>query len=349
MASLLSLCVASVGANDVQHEYSITTVQRICYFLASVFLNASSPFGAVLCFTIILELIILLWNIDVKLIFLGLFCTLIVTLTLQRFLVWILRSLVFKLASISDNEDNVDKLPSDPSFGKFGNLPLFIFSQEMHRLPTSENIRTYFNRKFYISYNSMNSPALLSGFVNRCIFIIVWCIMLCGLKLIQLCVLNHFSHIFPTDISLARKTLLTICCFGTPLCWFLENLFLFLYFKYDEGFFTVANLQFKYNCDLALQDSDMTGLVKKTLSSVKKCVCEENSVKGEKNKKLDQKLMGHWIDLSWQIDNNSDSISSNSYHELDDSEVENALNLDESEHYLFEEIKMSIPYYRKNL
>ena len=54
--------------------------------------------------------------------------------------------------------------------------------------------------------------------------------------------------------------------------------------------------------------------------------------------------MGDWVDLSGQADTKNDYSV-----EGDDSEIENLLNLDESDKIIFDQIKTSIPYYRKNM
>jgi hypothetical protein len=101
--------------------------------------------------------------------------------------------------------------------------------------------------------------------------------------------------------------------------WIFSYVFLYLYFKYDKGYFSIANIYFEYNDH---HEDDIT-------SNLVTC---------------DQPV-GEWIDLSGL----DQDVESNDGNEIDIDNFQNSLNLNEAENIIFEEIKRSFPFYRERL
>jgi len=142
--------------------------------------------------------------------------------------------------------------------------------------------------------------------------------------------------VFPSEISNARYILLIVCCFTVPIGWILSNVFLELYFKFDQGYFSVVNIQFHYKKGAILR-GPIRQWCREKINSIACCNCCKKDL-------LKPALMGDWVDLSGQADTKNDYSV-----EGDDSEIENLLNLDESDKIIFDQIKTSIPYYRKHM
>ena len=89
--------------------------------------------------------------------------------------------------------------------------------------------------------------------------------------------------------------------------------FLYLYFKFDGGFFTVAKLQFEYNQHQPVGENQVTG---------------------------------NWLDLSGQ-DYCPNLHTDESIDDCDETNFIRCLKMNESENILFDEIKNSFPYYQR--
>ena len=141
--------------------------------------------------------------------------------------------------------------------------------------------------------------------------------------------LSNATDISPSEISTARCNFIIFSCVVIPLGFVMAYVFLHLYFKFDKGFFTVAQLQFEY--------------------------CQQTSV-GQ------NQVTGSWIDLSGQDNDpnlhtnesiNDDTNEADFIRCLKLNEVEQEddfirrLKLNEEEKILFDEIKNSFPYYKR--
>ena len=121
----------------------------------------------------------------------------------------------------------------------------------------------------------------------------------------------------------------------------MANLFLYLYFKCDEGYFTVGNLEFKYNKGVSVG----TSLVRRLRNCHKKTktLYIIDGPIDKPNTTLANQLQGIWIDLSgeqrtddeWSVD----KISQWSFDELQ-------LNSYSTQLKVLEEIKSSFPCFQ---
>jgi hypothetical protein len=137
------------------------------------------------------------------------------------------------------------------------------------------------------------------------------------------------STLSPSEISPARFYFLIFCCFNIPIGWLLANAFLYLYFKCDEGYFSVANLQFKYNKNVSVG----TSLADHLGNCLKKCDTQDNPVgpTEETNMQIENEVQGIWVDLSGE--------------QLSDDEW-SVEDLNESDTEVFKTIECSFPSYK---
>ena len=139
--------------------------------------------------------------------------------------------------------------------------------------------------------------------------------------------------IYPSVISNARFNFYLQSCVTIPIGFILANVFLKLYFKFDGGYFTIANIQFHYNKNQKLRETFNRYCMQK-YNNLVCCKCCKVTL-------LDPENMGDWVDMSsLEVEEN------NSLTDAKESDIENQLNLDQREKAVFETIKKSIPYYR---
>ena len=139
--------------------------------------------------------------------------------------------------------------------------------------------------------------------------------------------------IYPSEISNARFNFLLLSCVIIPIGFVLANVFLKLYFKFDGGYFTIANIQFHYNKNQKLRETFNRYCLQK-YNNMACCKCCKVTL-------LDPENMGDWIDMSSLEEEENNSVTDGK--EFD---IENQLNLNQREKSVFETIKKSIPYYR---
>ena len=78
--------------------------------------------------------------------------------------------------------------------------------------------------------------------------------------------------ISPCEVSPVRRTFLIFCCIVIVFGWIFSYIFLYLYFKYDDGYFTISELCFEYE---SRDSSKEIGVVES-----------------------DDKFRGKWVDLA---------------------------------------------------
>ena len=137
--------------------------------------------------------------------------------------------------------------------------------------------------------------------------------------------MENFPYNFgisPSEISPARRNFLILSCSAVVFGWIFSYIFLYLYFQFDDGFFTVADLQFEY---------DQTEIGEK---------------RNENN--LEESFKGEWVDLSGEEEHKEDKkVNDDSMVECNDSDFSRSIGLNESERSTFDEIKSTFRYYRK--
>ena len=154
-------------------------------------------------------------------------------------------------------------------------------------------------------------------------------------------------------ISPARYNFQLICSIVIPLGWILENIFLFLYFKYDQGYFTGANMHFQYKKTVRFRSPNLKALTTKCTTYLTKCAYEEtpsgSHVKEDATTQLEnEKTIGEWVDLSGQEKYNLyKHVNKFKQNSCDDVETySTSWNFDETEKLILNDIKHSFPYYR---
>ena len=118
----------------------------------------------------------------------------------------------------------------------------------------------------YISYHTKLSVNVIDAFVDQCHQYILYCMGAIFLGMLNIHTLffdpilvklrDRTSAIIPSEISQARYTFLIFSCIIVPTGWFLSNVFLYLYFKDDEGYFSVAQLEFRFSGDNVGKDPE---------------------------------------------------------------------------------------------
>ena len=325
--SLFSLSWAQYKANNVQHELCITRLQKILYFLSSACNTFSYTALVVLFATNLSEFAILIADTYHKYLYLCVASLALFVPLITRGIIVVLKKL-FGMCCTFSWETGDEIITS-------GNGMLDLLNTKFFLLPTSQtpqNRFSYFWKCFLpfydevqMSYHTKDCPYLLTGFIDQCFSYIICFTYTSILGLLKLHLLHGSESlenlrnevdISPTVISRARYQLLLSSCFVIPFGWVLGYVFLFLYFRYDEGYFSVSKLYFEYNSSL--------------VSEVEKYSPTENESVGE------------WVDLSGQEE------SAHECYEDESTEItfENLLNLTESDNRTFKEIKDSFPYYR---
>ena len=140
--------------------------------------------------------------------------------------------------------------------------------------------------------------------------------------------------IFPSEISTARYNFMMFSCFSIPIGWILANVFLYLYFKFDSGYFTAVKLEFRYKNGVTLRDPIRLYCAEK-MNKCACCACCRTNL-------LSPEAMGDWVDTSSLMDEKCESTD-----EDEESEIETLLNLDAPDKIIFDDIKDSIPYYHR--
>ena len=336
--SLLSLSLAQRRANDVQHELSIDTVQKIFYFMASVCNTLSHATLLVLFGTNMFDFLSIIRD---TLYAKGFSTATGVFVAVMFYFVWVLSPVLWifainiitkricKNAPTSENVDTLTETPEDNTDSCFTkvkwrlNCAYGFYNIQCLHLPTSLQPKFQFSiqqrriTSHHISYHTPNCPQLLTAFITQCIAYIITLVDAAFFGLLNLYLLSEdgnlekLTNISPTNISSSRHTFLINCCVTIPLGLILSYLFLYLYFKFDGGYFRVSRLQYEY--------------------SQRKPAVEN---------------IGEWVDLSGQ-EHSPDLNTNDTTDENKDVDFVVALNLNDSEKILFEEIKSSFPYYRK--
>jgi hypothetical protein len=335
MMCILSLSMAQYQANAIQHEYSMNVKQKIFYFIGCVCNTVSYSTLLLMVFSRLFEVSFLAQNSLQEYYpayLLILYCVL--HYVIFRFLITKLKQI---FCSCNFMEENIDVLPSKDTRSFFFGLISFKWFQ----LPTSQTpqLRVRGSKSVcYISYHSQNSPQLVNAFINQCSCYILAIMELPILAAIDLYLLtsdadlNKLSSLLditPTAISTSRLYSLAYCAFLVICGWMLSYFFLYLYFRYADGYVSAATVQFEYYSSGFAEGSNL----------------------------------GEWVDLSGQS-NNVENINVQqsriglgfgmmitflkSVSNLGASNINNPhlVKLHESEMSTFEEIKNSFPYYR---
>jgi len=235
-------------------------------------------------------------------------------------------------------EENIDILPSKDSRSFFFGLISF----KWFHLPTSHTPQLPVRGSksvCYISYHNQHCPQLVNAFINQCSCYILAIMELPILAAIDLYLLTSdvdlkklpsSLDITPSTISASRHYYLAYCTFLIIGGWMLSYFFLYLYFRYADGYFSAAMVQFEYHPSGVAKGSNL----------------------------------GEWVDLSGQ----SNDVENWNGHQsrialvflgigrllksviylgtTSDINNPNLVELDESEMSTFQEIKNSFPYYR---
>jgi hypothetical protein len=335
MMCILSLSMAQYQANAIQHEYSMNVKQKIFYFIGCVCNTVSYSTLLLMVFSRLFEVSFLAQNSLQEYYpayLLILYCVL--HYVIFRFLITKLKQI---FCSCNFMEENIDVLPSKDTRSFFFGLISFKWFQ----LPTSQTpqLRVRGSKSVcYISYHNPNSPQLVNAFINQCSCYILAIMELPILAAIDLYLLtsdadlNKLSSLLditPTAISTSRLYSLAYCAFLVICGWMLSYFFLYLYFRYADGYVNAATVQFEYYSSGFAEGSNL----------------------------------GEWVDLSGQS-NNVENINVQqsriglgfgmmitflkSVSNLGASNINNPhlVKLHESEMSTFEEIKNSFPYYR---
>ena len=252
LISWICLSKTQIKMNGIQHQLSISNVQEMFYLFASACNTASFASLLVLMSMTIFDTIILLRDCTTRALVLLFSCT----FTISPFLIRVVIMILDKLRrNQKPQAEYRDKIATASSLGNFINLS----SPQMLLLPTSQTPQPYIKLKkwgfsYYVSYHHMMSSELHEAFVNQCIY---YSITLIGSSLLgtlhlyllyqneTMIGLSKILDISPTGISHIRYNFMIICCFVVPLGWFLGNFFLYQYFTFDDGYFSVAKISFK--------------------------------------------------------------------------------------------------------
>ena len=132
--------------------------------------------------------------------------------------------------------------------------------------------------------------------------------------------LSSMLDVTPSATSKARRIFLIYSSFAIVLGWAFSYVFLYLYFKYDDGYFSVADLQFEYN--------------------------QNNSAKKKDLHNVEHTIQGDWIDMSGQEQMKSDDTVVEYTVESNDNQISAPMNFEPWEQTAFEEIRHSFNYYR---
>ena len=353
--SLAALSLCQLKYNNVQHEYSTSLLQKAFYLAASVCNTLSFSSIMLLGSVIIVDIVIMISNMTNGLVALSLFFTAICIPVTVKGLVRIVKRLFY---DFHGNQKNIDEVPSVTSFK---NLIAFLTGPDRGVLPTS-SMKLYFNEKHYTSYTCTSCTELLNAVINHWIYYIFCCIIISVLSAVRLYLMfgEISENIFADEIifsyakiSPARYNFQLICSIVIPLGWILENIFLFLYFKYDQGYFTGANMHFQYKKTVRFRNPNLKALTTKCTTYLTKCAYEETSsgshVKEDVTTQLEnEETIGEWVDLSGQEKYNLyKHVSKFEQNGCDDVEIHSACwNLDETENLILNGITHSFPYYR---
>ena len=358
--SLASMSFCQLKTNNVLHEYSTDLRQKFFYLIASVGNTTSFTSIAVLGSVAVVDITILLSNKINHFVVLCFICAAINIPLMIKGMLWIVKRSLYDFDLLDLHRKNIDRVPSKASFK---NLLAFSTGPDKGILPTS-SIDLYFKEKHYTSYQSTSSTELLNALINHWIYYIFCCIMICILSGFRLYLMfgKIGNPIFDDKIdfsygetSPARYNFEAICCVVIPLGWLLENIFLYLYFKYDQGYFHGVNLHFHYKNDVRFDNPNLKVLTTKCKNFCAKCVSVEclnlhshTSIGEDFTRKL-KKVgeIGEWVDLSGQEKYNiyKNTLDS-SQIVCDDTEIHSFFNLNEAETVIFDDIKRSFPYYR---
>ena len=251
--SVFSLSLSQMKSNNIQHELSTTFIQKFFYFLAS-FLNTISHLSLFTLFgTQLFQLIQTIDNWILSMSSLSIFCTVIVSIKIIVNVMIIFLSKPF--SRINSNDCFLFKLESENCFPLLDHL----FNFDGFVLPTSQSpsIDPQTQQLDYSSYNIPieKSPKLLMCFIRQCLLYTIFIVLNCILSFLnnyliindgEFALLTDSIDITDSEISVARKNFYIFCACIIPIGWCLSNLLLYFYFRFDEGYFCMADIQFCY-------------------------------------------------------------------------------------------------------
>ena len=388
LASLLALSMSQVNMNAIQHEKSISMTQFACYAAASIFNTISYSLVIIFCITIALDLYILFGQGFVlnylstnkttsiflqhpldKVYFITAppLCCILIVISQPIF-----RKFAFRCRKKFKTDRDKIFVKETPFLG--------LFSLSSNFLPPSQTPLS--NRKLttYISYNYKYSLNLRYAYYKQTVSYIhglqrvieVGCGKIIILFLLQRGIIGNkiaWKQIVtlstsPSAVSPARYNLMIFGIIFIPLGYVLSLVFVYLYFKFDNGFFSISNIEFEFDNNRMLQCStrhalkDCFKIKNRSLSDqgpaqssgsehsdsvIEQCKCqvniEENNYEGS---------IGEWVDLNGlNRHGNKHAIKEDIKDNDENDELFTILSLDESEKNLLEEeIKHSFPYYR---
>ena len=356
--SLVSISFCQLKMNSVQHEYSTSLLQKILYLIASVGNTIYFSSLVVMGFTTVVDILITISNITNGFVALCLLCFVMsMPPIMVKSFIWVVKSIFYDFHLHQKNIDEVSVKTS------FANLVAYFNGPDHGILPTSP-IKLYFKEKYYTSYHSISSSKLLDAFINHWIYYIFWSIIISILSAFRLYLMfgkiseTAFAHEIDFSyggVNPSCYNFQIICSLGIPLGWILENVFLYLYFMYDQGYFTGLNIHFQYEKGVKFRNPNLNSLTQECNSYIVNCGIDRNSgnysasqVKEDIRMKTEmEKNVGEWVDLSGQPKFNiyKDMIIFTEIR-YDDIDTLRSYDLDESERAVFEEIKHSFPFYR---
>ena len=355
-----SMCFSQLKANNVEHEYSTNLTQKLCYFIASVCNTMSFLALALMGVIQVFDIVILLSNITNKFVpwwflFITVYIPCVMISIMAGILAWLVKRSFYDFHL---HQGNIDQVPSTDSYR---NVAAYLFCPIVDFLLPTSSPRTYFREKHYISYQCISSTRLLDALINHWLKYIFICLSQIFKSAFRLYLMfgEAGSHTFEgkldfsyAKISPTRFNFEVISSVVIPLGWILENCFLYMYFIYDQGYFSVANLHFHYKGNASFQKPILRAFTLKYIRClVKFCYCkmftkrcckieEDNTSEIEKEDEI-----GEWVDLSGQEKYNLYK-NINEANQNEDIEMNSLLSLDETEKAIFEMIKPSFPYYR---
>ncbi|XP_023342299.1 uncharacterized protein LOC111712023 [Eurytemora carolleeae] len=229
--STISLTMAQVKAHDTQHEYSMSTKQKLLHVLACTtntvsFLLTFSCFACLCmfwcCHTFFLT------DVGGVPYYLGMLMTGIVCPSFSGLLRVITLFFTKRFYRKEQSLLNKNGYPFRTS-----RISKIFNPAEVLQLPTSS---TNIN-----SYNSVHSTTILVNFSKQFIANIIMIVV----QLPQL-VMNLSYYRFDISKSSEWRSFLSISLVLVPVCFYMSFFFLWLCYKLDEGYFIQSNMFFKY-------------------------------------------------------------------------------------------------------
>ena len=368
VTGMLSMSLSQLKSNAIQHEHSISLIQKCCYLLASILNTLSYCSLTVLLATNLYDVVALSqyifafrWYPNPSIL-----CWLFPFFI--KFPVRIITKYTGTIKYIgSTTERLLTKVASISS----------PFSFQYFYVLTSQAPQAYGKwhvKLAYMSYNHKNSPYIRKSFINQSFQYINFCLLASFVGIINILMLfweptlNNLpvtKSISPSEISWARYRFLLSCCIMIPFGYVLSALFLHLYFKFDDGYFTMANAQFEFS-----ENTVFRSKMKKVKESVLDCFSMRKAQKEKEDTKFDrgqgetldshdndfgteeeykQDVKGDWLDLSNFSEKGEELATENDFKIRENSESGSVSFLDEYETIIFNKyVKNAFPYYRNN-